>query len=163
VVGNVGVGFVLFGSYGGLTGGDGLTCTGDSGGPALIVEEGEERVLAVHSMAICGKYSQCTRVAPYVDWLAKQSGGNLGVTVDVTPPEIALEAPGPDATRSADDVAPAPGCIVAPAAPAGDDALGLVLVLVFVFGLVLVRSRPPRRAQRSRARKPSYGSMRSDR
>jgi hypothetical protein len=102
VVGNVGAGFVLFGNYGGLTGGDGLTCTGDSGGPALVVEDGEERVLAVHSMAICGKYSQCTRVAPYLDWLAKQSEGNLGVAADVTPPEIVFEAPEPDATRPPD-------------------------------------------------------------
>ena len=102
VVGNVGASFVLFGNYGGLVGGDGLTCTGDSGGPALVVEEGEERVLAVHSMAICGKYSQCTRVAPYLDWLAKQSEGNLGVSVDVTPPEIVFEAPELDATRPPD-------------------------------------------------------------
>jgi hypothetical protein len=139
VVGNLGAGFVLFGNYGGLTGGDGLTCTGDSGGPALIVEEGEERVLAVHSMAICGKYSQCTRVAPYVDWLAKQSEGNLGVSAIVTPPEAVSEASIPDATPASDfdDDAPASGCSVAPAG----DVSGLVLVLFLVLAVARLSGR----------------------
>jgi hypothetical protein len=73
VVGAIGEAFVLFGTIGGMTGTNGLTCIGDSGGPALTLEEGEERVLGVHSMANCATYSQAARAGSYQGWLRAQS------------------------------------------------------------------------------------------
>jgi len=159
-VGCVGDGFVLFGTIGGLTGGDGSTCTGDSGGPALVVEAGEERVLAVHSMAVCGKYTQCTRVAPYLDWLAQQAAGDLAP--DPAPLAVAFTAtytsPAPPAaqtppaqtppaaqTPSANSPSPA-GCS---AGSAGREPAAPLAGLALVLASLAVLARVARRRCRS--------------
>jgi len=57
-----------------MKGTNGLTAQNDSGGPTLIMEDGEERILGVHSTSnTFATYTQDTRVAAYWTWLKAQS------------------------------------------------------------------------------------------
>jgi hypothetical protein len=81
-VGNSGEKFILYGKIGGLKGGPGNICPGDSGGPTLVVEEGEERIAGVHSMGeqdLCGELGYDMAVPGYRAWIAAQAADNLGV------------------------------------------------------------------------------------
>ena len=73
LVGAIGKDFVLYGTMAGMKGTNGLTCTNDSGGPTLVLEDGEERILGVHSTANCIDYVQDTRVSTHMTWLKAQS------------------------------------------------------------------------------------------
>ncbi len=142
LVGAIGEGFVLYGTKGGMKGTNVLTCMGDSGGPTLIVEEGEERVLGVHSMSNCASYKpggaayvQDTRVSTHLAWLKAQSDDlahpREGRLVDLAPTRdlggegARLDAAAGDGTPAADS-----GCSVgARPVPGGWPLLLLVLLL----------------------------------
>ena len=145
LVGAIGEEFVLYGTKGGMKGTDVITCMGDSGGPTLIVEEGEARVLSVHSMSNCASYKpggqtyvQDTRVSTHLDWLRAQSDElahpKEGRVADLASParDAGGEAPRPDA--HGDDVSPTPaapadsGCSVGPGRAPGAGLLVLMLL-----------------------------------
>lgn len=147
LVGAIGEEFVLYGTKGGMKGTNVLTCMGDSGGPTLIVEEGEERVLGVHSMSNCASYKpggaayvQDTRVATHLDWLKTQADDlahpREGRTSDLAPPR---DLGGVDVVRGDGSSPPLtdPGCSVGAVHVRGPGA-ALVLPLL-VLGLRLRR------------------------
>lgn len=152
VVGAIGKDFVLYGTIGGLTGTNGLTCMGDSGGPTLVKEAGEERVLGVHSMANCTTYTQDTRVSTHLKWLKAQSSeivdppdGGPPKDLDAGPADSGPEAaPAPDSglqdSSPVADLGPPvetdPACSVG-APGQGRAALPLLLLLLWA----VVRSR----------------------
>jgi hypothetical protein len=61
--------------FSGTGNGQGGTCLGDSGGPALATINGEEVVVGVTSVGSeeCGVYTWEARVDAYVDWLRKHA------------------------------------------------------------------------------------------
>ncbi len=96
MIGNLGAEYLLYGSSGGLEGGSGQTASGDSGGPTLVSEEGEERILAVTSLGDLD-WTFAARADFYRDWIASHAEGNLGVLGDRTAPALSIEYPLPGA------------------------------------------------------------------
>ena len=110
LVGAIGQDFVLYGTMAGMKGTNGLTCTNDSGGPTLVMEDGEERILGVHSTANCIDYVQDTRVSTHMTWLKAQSS-------EITDP--------PDAGVPKPDASPADAMVLDTRAPPADSGVGL--------------------------------------
>ena len=106
LVGRIGKNWICYGTKGGMKGTHGLTSMHDSGGPTLVMEDGEERILGVHSTSNSfGTYTQDTRVAPYWAWIKSQSS-------EITDPPDAGPPPKPDSSLPVDSGIPdtvAPG------------------------------------------------------
>lgn len=151
MVGAIGKEFICYGTMAGMKGTNGLTCTGDSGGPTLIMEDGEEKVLGVHSMSNCINYTQDTRVSTHMAWLKVQSSeikdppdsGTLpqpdAGTPDIRIPDTGVPAVDSTIVGLEPTVDPEPdeGCSVG-TARGGAPAL---LLLVLLLGLATVRRR----------------------
>jgi len=73
----------------------GLTCNGDSGGPSLTLEAGEERILGVHSMVDCYAVSYDMSAPSYLDWIRSQVAGDLAQPRQ-RPPTVKIASPGVD-------------------------------------------------------------------
>jgi Trypsin len=54
----------------------GLSCNGDSGGPALRFKDGQESITAVTSAGNCTENSLYARVDNLTEWIRKESGGD---------------------------------------------------------------------------------------
>ncbi|MBW2734050.1 MAG: trypsin-like serine protease, partial [Deltaproteobacteria bacterium] len=86
--------------------GEGSTCVGDSGGPALMQDEGVELVYGVASWVHpenCEILSTHSRVDVALDWLRDASGGDVLVQVeqpapDTTAPQVQILSPTANAT-----------------------------------------------------------------
>ena len=93
LVGAIGKNWICYGTKGGMKGTNGHAGLHDSGGPTLIMEDGEERILGVHSTNNSfGTYTQDTRVAAYMTWLKAQSS-------EITDPPDAGVPQKPDASE----------------------------------------------------------------
>ena len=145
LVGAIGEDFVLYGTMAGMKGTNGLTCTDDSGGPTLVKEDGEERILGVHSTANCIDYVQDTRVSTHMTWLKAQSSEitdppDAGTPKpDASPPDAQI----PDASPPLADsnvglepkAEPETGCSVG-------NARGVQAALLLLLLLGMARARP---------------------
>lgn len=83
-------------TFSGSGGGEGNTCSGDSGGPAFAMVDGKEVHLGVHSMASnpCGSRGINTRTDAFFDWLNAESGGDLHEhKPDKEPPVVTIVSP----------------------------------------------------------------------
>lgn len=77
--------------FSGTGGGQGSTCHGDSGGPALATIDGQEVIVGITSTAseTCGDYTWDTRTDAYLDWLASHAADLAGKP---RPPDAGLGA-----------------------------------------------------------------------
>jgi uncharacterized protein YkwD/V8-like Glu-specific endopeptidase len=98
---------------------DSNVCSGDSGGPSLVVVDGEEHVAGVHSQRIgpCGYGGLDMRVDRYADWIAQHACEVLATPGSETPTESpeTPSIPDPAAPDSSDATEQQP----APAEPSG--------------------------------------------
>jgi MYXO-CTERM domain-containing protein len=83
----------------GASGSDGNACYGDSGGPVLIKQGGQEAVSGVLSYitGACGTNTYATRMDLYTSWLQKESGGDIKL-LDLTAPAVTITSPANGAT-----------------------------------------------------------------
>lgn len=63
----------------GTQGGEKAVCNGDSGGPASVQFDGTWRLLGLTSFGLkdCGSYGVFTRVSSYVDWIHRNTDGQV--------------------------------------------------------------------------------------
>ena len=83
-------------TFSGSGGNTGNTCSGDSGGPAFAVVEGQEVHLGVHSMASqpCGSRGINIRTDAFYSWLKTQAGGDLyEPPPDTQKPSVSITVP----------------------------------------------------------------------
>ena len=83
-------------TFSGASGSTSNTCSGDSGGPAFAVVDGQEVHLGIHSMASrpCGSRGINTRTDVFHDWIKQQSGGDVYEPApDTTPPTVTISEP----------------------------------------------------------------------
>jgi secreted trypsin-like serine protease len=89
----------LYFTIAGASGTNGNACYGDSGGPVLFKQVGQESVGGVLSYITgsCGTTTRVTRMDLYTAWLKKESGGDVQL-LDLTPPTVTITAPADGAT-----------------------------------------------------------------
>lgn len=89
----------LYFTISGASGTDGNACYGDSGGPVLFKQAGQESVGGVLSYITgdCGTTTRVTRMDLYTAWLKKESSGDVQL-LDRTPPVVTITAPADGAT-----------------------------------------------------------------
>jgi hypothetical protein len=82
VIGDIHTRYFMYGDGISEDGKPSVLCHGDSGGPTLVREGAEERLLGVHSMQepTCIEFGYDMRVPAFRAWLMEQTQGNLGVS-----------------------------------------------------------------------------------
>jgi V8-like Glu-specific endopeptidase len=92
-------------TYKGALGGEGCTCSGDSGSPVLAPRNGEEVQVGVHSAGTCAVSDDPNTITGYsgradifYGWIEGAAQGDLykGGPVDTSPPKIAILQPAAD-------------------------------------------------------------------